>query len=52
MPEIAAKLANRLKQPYSKRLIRLDDVKKVDLLEKLRVGLMQVEREVKNGKEI
>ncbi|MCI0555159.1 MAG: hypothetical protein L0287_29790 [Anaerolineae bacterium] len=45
MPEIATKLANRLKQPYSNRLIRLyDQAGKVDLLEKLRVGLMEVVR--------
>jgi hypothetical protein len=45
MPEIATKLANRLKQPHSKRRIRLyDEVKKVDLLEKLRVGLIEVVR--------
>jgi len=45
MPEIATKLANRLKQPYSKRRIRLyDKAEKVDLLEKLRVGLMEVVR--------
>jgi len=45
MPEIATKLANRLKQPYSKRRIRLyDQAEKVDLLEKLRVGLMEVVR--------
>jgi len=45
MPEIATKLANRLKQPYSKRRIRLHDkAEKVDLLEKLRVGLMEVVR--------
>jgi ATP-dependent DNA helicase RecG len=45
MPEIATRLTNRLKQPYSKRCIRLDDkAEKVDLLEKLRVGLMEVVR--------
>lgn len=45
MPEIAAKLANRLKQPYSKRRIRLyDKAEKVDLLEKLRARLMEVVR--------
>lgn len=45
MPEIATKLANRLKQPYSKRRIRLyDSAEKVDLLEKLRVELMEVVR--------
>jgi hypothetical protein len=46
MPEIATKLTNRLKQPYSKKRIRLyDQAEKVDLLEKLRVGLMEVVRE-------
>ncbi len=45
MPEIATKLASRLKQPYSKRRIQLyDQAGKVDLLEKLRVGLMEVVR--------
>jgi hypothetical protein len=45
MSEIAIKLAKRLKQPYSERRIRLyDQAEKVDLLEKLRVGLMEVVR--------
>lgn len=45
MPEIAMKLANRLKQPYSKRRIRLyDKAEKIDLLEKLRAELMEVVR--------
>ncbi|MGH7453006.1 MAG: hypothetical protein ACRENG_16775, partial [bacterium] len=39
------KLANRFKQPYSKRRIRLyDQAEKVDLLEKLSAGLMEVVR--------
>jgi hypothetical protein len=47
MPEIAIKLANRLKQLYSKRRIQLDDqAENVNLLETLRIGLIEVVRGV------